>query len=166
METKNYFFYSLILLTSLLWSCGNKQTVDTPTTKDQISDSIQISNKIKNSENISFKTNTIATFWSVFQKAVADRDTSTLRFLYSPDAELDPYGFENAEEQTKIAAGSASDITVDPTDSDFYLFRMVFSAEKNRKATGDDSLEDSETWIYLKKEVTGDFKIFRISFGG
>ena len=162
MKTKFIFLCALTLLMSV-WACGGDtpQTEEKPpVTKDTTTETETLPIKEKVVAN---DLTTLEGFWATFQKAVAAQDVEKLKGLFAVDTKV--HKFSDPEEQAQIAAGKASAITEDIAEPEFHVFTIVFSAEEDRKETGDDSLEDSETTIYMKKNNTGDFKIFNVSMG-
>ncbi len=160
MKTKFIFLFPLTLLVSV-WACSSDQPSTIEETKQETTITEAEPTKEKIVEN---DLTTLEGFWTTFQKAVAAQDVEKLKGLFAVDADV--YGFDLPEEQLQIAKSSVSDITVDIAEPEFHTFSMVFSAEEDRIATGDDSLEDSATIIYMKKNNTGEFRIYLISFAG
>lgn len=103
---------------------------------------------------------TLEGFWSLFQTAVAEQNTTALKALYASDATF--YTFQDPEEMARIANSSVSEVGATGEQyqgSDVYAFFITFEAE-------DPSMEGSETSIYLRQNEAGDFEIFNVMQGG
>ena len=144
---------SLLFLISILgmWSCGGSSG------QEQV-----IAPIVTEVETI--KLTTLDSFWSVFQKAVADRDIETIESLFFPDART--YKFGDKEYQEKIAKGKVSDL-VDRGEmhkgKKVYEFMMILSSGEGEEVEEGD---ESATTIYFQKNDEGEFRIFSVIEAG